>query len=97
MKYKTLNQKGDNTMNLNPIKANMTELELESVIVLFSYKTPVATIFWYGNEIKAYQTEKKWSRTTSRHITQWLGLHPEVFGAQYKPQEYFDNLIAGIK
>lgn len=84
-------------MNLNPIKANMTELYHGWYTTLFSYKTPVATIFNYGNEIKAYQTEKKWSRTTSKHITQWLAMHPEVFGAQFKPQEYFDNLIAEVK
>lgn len=84
-------------MNLTPLKANMTELQHGWYTTLFSYKTPVATIFNYGNEIVAYQTEKKWSRTTSRHITQWLGMHPEVCGAQYKPQEYFDNLLSGVR
>ncbi len=82
-------------MNLTPIKANMTELEIvPGLFVLFSYKTPVAAIRTVT--LTAYQTEKKWSRTTSRHITQWLGMHPEVFGATYKPQEFFDNLINSV-
>ncbi len=84
-------------MNLNPIASNMTEVDLGIYRILFSYKTPVATIFWYGQELVAYQTEKRWSRTTSKHITKWLGSHPEVFGAQYKPQEFFDNLLPEVK
>ena len=76
-------------MQLNPIKANMTELELNGSTVLFSYKTPVAVIT-HGN---AYRTSKKWSVTTSRHINQWL----REIVAEEKPQEYFDNLIAGVK
>ena len=85
-------------MNLNPIKANMTELKHGWYTTLFSYKTPVATIFWYGNEITTYITDKKWSNTTSRHITQWLAMHPETDGVRnYKAQEFFDNLISGVK
>ena len=53
-------------MHLTPIKANMTELSHGWYTTLFSYKTPVATIFNYGNEIVAYQTEKKWR---SYHFT----------------------------
>ncbi len=76
-------------MNLTPIKANMTELELkENVFVLFSYKTPVA-VYENGKHIV---TEKYWSRTTSRHINQWLsGATPTT-----KPQEYFDNLVSSV-
>lgn len=85
-------------MNLTPIKANMTELELDGVKVLFSYRTPVAALV---REEKAegvswhqYRTEKNWSRTTTRHINAWNPL-----GGAYglKPQEYFDNLIAGVR
>lgn len=83
-------------MKLNPIKANMTEVQHGWYTTLFSYKTPVATIFWQGEVIEAYQTEKKWSNTTTRHIKQWLALHPEVLGAEYKPQEWFDNLGASL-
>lgn len=84
-------------MNLKPLAANMTELEFGWYDVLFSYRTPVAAIWRYGNEIKAYQTDKKWSKTTSRHISQWLEMHPEVLGAMYKPQEWFDNLLNEVK
>ena len=40
---------------------------------LFSYKTPVAVfISKYGAEGRHYKTDMKWSRTTTRHINQWL-------------------------
>ena len=79
-------------MKLNPIKANMTELELPgSILVLFSYKTPVATIDSIGC---AFKTSKKWSKTTSRHINQWLSNHTNI---KELPQEHFDNLILGVK
>ncbi len=84
-------------MNLKPLGANMTEVEHGWYTTLISYKTPVATIWNYGREVEAYQTDKKWSATTTRHINKWLGMHPEVLGAKYKPQEYFDNLLNEVK
>ena len=86
-------------MNLTPLAANMTEVKMTGgLTVLFSYKTAVACLWTNGNDAyKAFKTEKKWSATTTRHINKWLGLHPEVFGAAYKPQEYFDNLLAEVK
>ena len=85
-------------MNLNPIKANMTELDLgNGTKVLFSYRTPVAARVdnGYGSGTW-YQTEKKWSNTTTRHINKWMGEH-SVFGMRFKPQEFFDNLISEVK
>ena len=83
-------------MNLNPIKANMTELDLGNGLqILFSYKTPVAAYDWRegsGNG-KYYRTATRWSNTTQRHINQWLGSAK----AEEKPQEFFDNLIAEVK
>jgi hypothetical protein len=78
-------------MKLTPIKANMNEVEIGDKTILFSYKTPVA----YIDGLKAYRTERKWSQTTTKHINGWLSLHPEVLGAQYKPQAVFDGLMAG--
>ena len=82
-------------MILNPLQANMTELSTEKMTVLFSYKTPVAAMVDEGLGYRFYRTEKRWSNTTSRHIKQWLGIYGKVAGE--KPQEYFDNLIAGVK
>lgn len=76
-------------MNLNPIRPNMTELEIRPGIkVLFSYRAPVAYID--NNTATAYRTSKKWSRTTTRHINQWLG----GIGDEEQPQEFFDELVA---
>jgi len=85
-------------MNLNPIKANMTELEIDGARILFSYRTPVAALVreetTEGISWHQYRTEKNWSRTTSRHINAWNPL-----GGAYglKSQEYFDGLIAEVK
>ena len=58
-------------MKLKPIKANQTELELSNgTIILFSYQTPVAACL--GNGSGFIRTSHKWSRTTSKHINQWL-------------------------
>lgn len=74
-------------MNLKPLKANMTELTInENLVVLFSYQTPVAIMTQEGY----IKTEKNWSRTTSRHINQWL---PEGGKVTSKPQEFFDGLV----
>ena len=74
----------------------MTELELNGTLILFSYKTPVACLVlepenggWHQ-----YKTDKKWSVTTSRHINKW---NPRGGAFGLKPQEYFDNLLAGVK
>lgn len=78
-------------MNLTPIKANMTELQLAGgLTVLFSYCTPVACKWTNGSTYEHFRTEKKWSQTTTRHINSWLGGNCAAF----KPQEYFDGLIS---
>lgn len=56
-------------MTLKPIGKNQTEIALENgTIVLYSYNTPVAVLI--GN--KALVTSKKYSVTTSKHITQTI-------------------------
>ena len=58
-------------MKLNPLGANKTELHTDNGnVILFSYKTPVAAFVEGQGWIK---TSKKWSRTTSKHISMWLG------------------------
>lgn len=72
-------------MKLNPIKANMTEVEYADKLVLFSYKTPVAAKI----NRTYYKTSQKWSNTTTRHVNQWLnGAETEL-----KPQSFFDELV----
>jgi hypothetical protein len=76
-------------MNLKPIKANMTELDLGSKVVLFSYRTPVAA---HVDGIGYVRTSKFWSVTTSRHINQWLR-GTAAGEVTEKPQEFFDSLV----
>lgn len=84
-------------MNLKQVGSNMTELDLPGGLkVLFSYQTPVAVRWTNGSLYTFYQTEKKWSQTTSRHIRTWLASYGDP-GAQYKPQEYFDKLLAEVR
>lgn len=81
-------------MNLNPIKANMTELEINGSLILFSYKTPVAMLKLDGG---VYRTSKFWSVTTSKHINQWLKNFDMEIKPIEKPQSFFDELILGVK
>ena len=73
-------------MKLNPIKANMTELNLGNVSVLFSYKTPVAG--W--DDKGAFRTSQFYSVTTSKHINQYLG--GKEVGREVSPQ-YIEELV----
>ena len=58
-------------LTLKQIGCNMTELKLNRNLILFSYSTPVAyEDIPTGN---CWHTDKFFSRTTTRHINQWLG------------------------
>lgn len=80
-------------MNLKSIGANQTEINVNGVIILFSYSTPVAAFVSSIAEIPAgwYKTNKKYSKTTTKHINQW-------YSGEYqeKDQQWFYNLIAGV-
>ena len=74
-------------VKLIPIRANMTEVETERYLVLFSYQTPVA---YLDKETgKLFHTRTKYSKTTSKHINQWLDLE----FSEPVNQEVIDNLL----
>jgi hypothetical protein len=76
-------------MRLKPLGANQTTVTTNAGLsILFSYETPVACI----ENGTAYKTDKHWSKTTSKHINQWLKEYNEV---NVKPQTAFDNLLKG--
>ena len=78
-------------MKLKPVGSNMTVLEPnDNLSILFSYETPVAA--WI-NERGYVKTSKFWSVTTSRHINKWV----KAYKPHEEPQEFFDNLVAGVK
>jgi hypothetical protein len=73
-------------MKLRNIGSNMTELEINSTSVLFSYETPVA-----GWDSKgAFRTDTRYSSTTSKHINKYLG--GKDIGRTV-PQSYIDGLV----
>ena len=75
-------------MKLIPLGANKTELHTNAgAVILFSYKTPVAAQLASGGFVR---TSEHYSRTTSKHITQWL----EGRKAESVDQSVLDN-IAG--
>jgi hypothetical protein len=76
-------------MKLKPLGANQTTVTTNGgLTILFSYETPVACI----ENGQAYKTDKQWSRTTSKHINQWL---KDFDWVNIKPQASFDNLLKG--
>ena len=74
------------SLHLTPLGANMTEVRYGDNYVLFSYQTPVAYSDKDGN---VFVTNKKWSATTSKHISKWVN------GRSFKkvPQDTIDNLV----
>lgn len=79
-------------MTLKPIKANMTELTLNSMEILFSYRTPVAMRILTCEGMEYHVTAKHWSTTTSKHINQWMPKEARI----EHPQEYFDDLVKRV-
>lgn len=79
-------------MKIKNIGANRIVIEPnDNLSVLVSYETPVAA--WISG--RGYvKTSKKWSRTTSKHITQWI---PMPCKLSEEPQEFFDNLLNSNK
>ncbi len=74
-------------MKVISIGSNMTEIVTANRSILVSYQTPVAL---HVEGIGYITTEKKWSKTTSRHINKFLnGAKPY----KTEPQEYFDGLL----
>lgn len=79
---------------LNPVGANQTEVTLETgVTVLYSYKTPVAA--YIPGAGRVYETETKYSVTTTRHIGQFVARHTKHGERADVPQRVIDNLASG--
>jgi hypothetical protein len=82
-------------MKILPIKANMTEVNTDRYRILVSYQTPVA---YFDRQLNQYhKTSKNWSRTTSRHITQWVNHLSELVEWFVEDQEKLDNLLNEVK
>ena len=74
-------------MKLKQLGANKTLLILKNGIQVFlSYETPVAARLENFDYVR---TDQNWSRTTSKHITQWL----EGVKARPVEQSFLDNLL----
>lgn len=80
---------------IHPIKANMTEVTIGPVTILFSYTTPVA--YKLPNVETIYMADKFYSRTTSKHIGEWTkqwGLDNDNIVAV--PESDFQNIVEAI-
>lgn len=74
-------------MKITNIASNMTELETNGAVVLFSYSTPVAAMLPNGRYIK---TATWYSATTTKHVNKWLtGVMADV---EVVAQDFIDNL-----
>jgi hypothetical protein len=82
-------------MNLKVLKSNMTEITTEldgqRAQILFSYSTPVAMRLLTDCGMEYHVTSQYWSKTTSKHINQWMPKEDRI----EHDQEYFDNLTNG--
>ena len=72
-------------MKIKSLGTNQTVIFTGKAEILVSYETPVAAKI---NE-NYFKTDKKWSKTTSKHINSFFD------GCKYeeKPQSFFDNLL----
>lgn len=80
-------------MTLKQLAPNKTEVAIGGgLTMLFSFGTPVACVWTNGVSNRAFITSKKWSTTTSRHITMWLK-DWTLTSVETKDQTYFDHLV----
>ncbi len=80
-------------MKVKSIAANQTEIELKNGNIVFvSYETPVA---YFESGLGVIKTAKKWSGTTSRHITQFCNRHNLTLVGE-REQGFFDSLLEGV-
>jgi len=60
-------------MKLISISSNETVVSFSNgTEILFSYNTPVAGRRLVDGALQIFKTNKKWSRTTSKHISKYL-------------------------
>lgn len=74
------------TVKLNVLAPNLTLLHMPVGSILFSYETPVAA---YVSGRGYVRTAQKFSKTTTKHINQWLG----SVNAEVIPQSEIEALV----
>lgn len=75
--------------------SNMREFNADDTTILVSYNTPVAAFIIGEGWVR---TDRKWSQTTSRHITKWLAHYAKtgaLAGREVKtvPQDRLDAML----
>ena len=73
-------------MKIKKLGASKTLLQFPEHEIFVSYETPVAARL---ENFEYVRTNQSWSRTTSKHITQWL----EGVKAKTVEQSFLDNLL----
>ncbi len=84
------------TIKLKQLGSNRTEISSDSQTVFYSYSTPVVVYTdWSesGEKPKVYVTEKKFSRTTAKHISEYLSELPSKWERLRVPQETLETLV----
>lgn len=78
-------------MNLKRINKGNSQVltKDDGTQVLISYSTPVAARIINECGATWYKTGEYHSKTTSKHINQWL----EGVKAEVRPQSFFDSLV----
>ena len=75
---------------------NRTEVHVGRNIIFFSYETPVAA-YWEESPDSAWiRTAERYSRTTSKHLGQWLGGLPAGLSVTVLPDDQFQTALAQI-
>jgi hypothetical protein len=83
-------------MKLKQLGANQTEVQLsdhyerQTIQIFFSYEQAVCV----RNENGCFVTEEKYSRTTSKHINNWVANLSDII--KMVPQSEIDNMVTGV-
>ena len=71
-------------------RTNTNIVNKGNYVILVSYDTPVAA--YSPDEDICYITEKKYSRTTTKHINQWVSELKDLVDTPKVPQEVIDHI-----
>lgn len=80
---------------INKSNQNARVIETGTKTILFSYQTLVA--YYDKKDGNLYRTSKRWSNTTSKHISNFIReLNGTPFATYEKDQNHFDTLLESI-
>lgn len=81
-------------MIVSNVGSNMTQVSNTTYTIMLSYNTPVVVFDASNNKLLV--TKKKWSATTSKHITKFRAMYPTNMAVEMIDQDTLDSILNSL-